>query len=823
MLPDTNTIDPQLRDGVDTPPLTAQPPLVLPTRTHDGTETGVDGEDGERQEGSEKRQKLNLWKCKQCREARKKCYPTDRVWPAKCDRCLLHRPHPLECSEPELNNRKRGPNQPKDKEKEKQKETEKAKTPQPPTRSMTGIASTSEKETPTTSRASSDDDSDTMTSAAKFERPQRTPLVLPKSLKREHPGSSSVVEIPKPVVNKEDIRPASCYPPLQEGQFRILQLAPGRPEDPISGSFVVAFMDPDREIKYEVISYLWGLPNQKAEKINLVDPQGKSHPIYIRSHLYQALKNLRHPEKVRSFWVDALCINYGSGNQIEKNSMAAMKRYIFHTAQNLCFWLGEDEDSKRALKFIPRIMEFTAVDNLASNESTIDDWAAFGALLGNPVFSRLMLVQEVAVAQNVTLHCGQPAIYYGDLVDAVSMFKCYRNQISLMFRRSGRNHKVLSNRTVTRAERFIEVSVNALRIIRTADGELKAHRRLSLEALVSYLTDLSATDPLDRIYSMLAIAKDGPKLDERTLFMSLPKNDRDAIHPDYDANVVDVYQNFVIRAIKSSDSLDMICRLWASPVSEALPTWIHPLQRYRQPKFDDFISERTEADSLVGLPDYNNYHASRGTTPTYQIKSQSSFANNRSKILCVNGIRVDTIARLGPRASEGIILYEWLQLGGCVRTGANYTVPEAFWRTLVADRGPNGTMPPSWYARVFDYCLLHLTDIGDINTNRIIHEHEKDSSLVVSFLERVQSVIWNRKLLVSEKNRWLGLVPMATLETDIICILYGCSVPVVLRQVKTEEGVPYFQLVGECYVHGIMDGEIIDAANEYAEQEFDLK
>ncbi len=67
---DTDNIDPQLTEGVDTTRLTAQP-LTLPTRTLDDTETGVDGGD-ERQDGSEKRQKLNLWKCKQCREARKK-------------------------------------------------------------------------------------------------------------------------------------------------------------------------------------------------------------------------------------------------------------------------------------------------------------------------------------------------------------------------------------------------------------------------------------------------------------------------------------------------------------------------------------------------------------------------------------------------------------------------------------------------------------------------------------------------------------------------------------------------------------------------------
>lgn len=61
-------IDRKLTDQITR--LTAQPVTVLPTRTHDDGE--ADDDDETRNVGSEKRQKLNLWKCKQCREARKK-------------------------------------------------------------------------------------------------------------------------------------------------------------------------------------------------------------------------------------------------------------------------------------------------------------------------------------------------------------------------------------------------------------------------------------------------------------------------------------------------------------------------------------------------------------------------------------------------------------------------------------------------------------------------------------------------------------------------------------------------------------------------------
>ncbi|TVY60686.1 hypothetical protein LSUE1_G008293, partial [Lachnellula suecica] len=330
-------------------------------------------------------------------------------------------------------------------------------------------------------------------------------------------------------------------------------------------------------------------------------------------------------------------------------------------------------------------------------------------------------------------------------------------------------------------------------------------RLLTLEALVSQLSDLSATDPHDKIFSVLALARDGG---ERTLMEDTEESIQEGtLRIDYNKSVLEVYQDFVLHAIRGSRSLDIICRRWASSISDKdifLPTWVRPLQSALQPAFDSNISERTDADSLVGVPDHSYYNASRGSSVAAPLRIESYSTLDNRKALFVKGFRIDTIAKLGPRASEGIILYEWLDLGGCADIGE--VVPEEFWRTLVADRGPNGSNAPSWYNRAFLYCLHHLTPNGDINTNRLIAQCETSSSLVVDFLQRVQSVIWNRKFLVSKQNGWIGLAPMATKTHDIICILYGCSVPVVLRPQKREDGGEFFELVGECYVHGVMDG-----------------
>lgn len=51
-----------------------------------------------------------------------------------------------------------------------------------------------------------------------------------------------------------------------------------------------------------------------------------------------------------------------------------------------------------------------------------------------------------------------------------------------------------------------------------------------------------------------------------------------------------------------------------------------------------------------------------------------------------------------------------------------------------------------------------------------------------------------------------GLAPQGCKVSDIVCILLGCSVPVVLSR---DRGSLY-KIVGEAYVHGMMDGQAME-------------
>jgi hypothetical protein len=83
------------------------------------------------------------------------------------------------------------------------------------------------------------------------------------------------------------------------------------------------------------------------------------------------------------------------------------------------------------------------------------------------------------------------------------------------------------------------------------------------------------------------------------------------------------------------------------------------------------------------------------------------------------------------------------------------------------------------------------------------------------FFGHAMTTVAFRKFCVT-KGGYFGFVPRSTELGDQIHITYGCVVPFVLRPSGTREGAN--RLVGECYVHGIMKGEVL-ASGRFQEEE----
>lgn len=138
---------------------------------------------------------------------------------------------------------------------------------------------------------------------------------------------------------------------------------------------------------------------------------------------------------------------------------------------------------------------------------------------------------------------------------------------------------------------------------------------------------------------------------------------------------------------------------------------------------------------------------------------------------------------------------------------------------MVAGKGPNGQNPPLSYSLV----CQELFDSEDA-INLEVQRNLTTNDVLKEFINRVLSVIWGRTLARTTKHKRLALLPKETQSEDVICILYGCSVPVVLRKTEEEttEGKDVWELIGECYVNEMMAGEALVARRECSEEDPDF-
>jgi hypothetical protein len=85
---------------------------------------------------------------------------------------------------------------------------------------------------------------------------------------------------------------------------------------------------------------------------------------------------------------------------------------------------------------------------------------------------------------------------------------------------------------------------------------------------------------------------------------------------------------------------------------------------------------------------------------------------------------------------------------------------------------------------------------------------------VSPYISAMESAKHNR--LVGILNGYIGWVPLETRPGDVICIFFGSRVPHVLR--KRGGGQPGHTLVGDAFVYGAMDGELMRGNVEEAAQ-----
>ena len=132
------------------------------------------------------------------------------------------------------------------------------------------------------------------------------------------------------------------------------------------------------------------------------------------------------------------------------------------------------------------------------------------------------------------------------------------------------------------------------------------------------------------------------------------------------------------------------------------------------------------------------------------------------------------------------------------------TIERAFLRTLVADTVSSGSTVISRASNIEWPSIANRSDL------------EARTALAPTIpgtppISNMKVVTGGRRLAFRKKRGYMGLVPHRARVGHLICILQGLQVPCLVssRSYSSEHECYMYSFVGECYMHGIMDGEAL--------------
>lgn len=322
---------------------------------------------------------------------------------------------------------------------------------------------------------------------------------------------------------------------------------------------------------------------------------------------------------------------------------------------------------------------------------------------------------------------------------------------------------------------------------------------LRLADLLPTLRNLAATNPRDKLYALIPTSLDGAEL----------------LDIDYGLTVEEVYTNAAVSFIQKHRNLDILghCTQPEKSSQLMLPSWVpdwtstcapvHFFKRRRRNFCVDTKAHGDKVGEVSGQDEITNlYHASLDRPADAQVNEAFS------KLFC-KGLQFDVVELFSPSAGEaygcGSVAKDWIkwlshssfpfsQRRGGYPNGDS--TRDALSRTLVADCTRIG---------------VDLADRGcsaDIEWSVMadqegeIPRFEDPEGAGIGVLG-AHPATFRRRLIMTQKQ-YLGLTSEHVQAGDIIAILVGGQLPFVLRKVHS-----HYILIGEAYVHGIMDGEAV--------------
>lgn len=631
--------------------------------------------------------------------------------------------------------------------------------------------------------------------------------------------------------------------------IRILTLYPGQDDDQLRCSIRAVQIgkevgDESYPVEYEALSYYWGDPTP-VEVIHVDEVKSPSE-IPLHKSLYDALIGLRSPTSERTLWTDAICIN--QSNIDERTAQVRIMHKIYQSAAHVVVWLTKPFSRtsswrpKKAFEIIEHLYalsreELNAADGgtggTASLPQTRQRFHSSHAEAMKYIrtifrcvwFGRMWIIQEISSSKKATVTCSDGVtIDFGRLIAGVK----FAMEKRLFRTKSDYPWGVFGD---TRTERHF-LSGLAAATQMEAIGNRTSN---SGDGILQYLNRFSGSqcsDPRDKIFGLYGISELHHEKDLAAAFRN------EELKPDYRKGSSELYiavAKFCLRL----GSLDILSRgTVESHKVSGLPSWAP----------DWSVGSFSKTVGSLALTE--KYATSSGS------RANPIFTSNKSCKL--EGILVSTVDAIcsrerllasvsGKGSSRGLYAVHWgtwfRQFVQWERSYhdessrypySNEPFSDVFCSMFKDARLPYETqwflpgLGPQTPNRVSDEIIPKaLEEYHDFAKTHISRYAVKATFTKLVLLTRLsilclyfgpilkfgiydEQIMLERNVFASSEGHF-GFGPANVARGDKIAILKGSKVPLILRPSESEEGA--FRLIGDAYVHGIMQGE---AYNENA-------
>jgi hypothetical protein len=513
-----------------------------------------------------------------------------------------------------------------------------------------------------------------------------------------------------------------------------------------------------------------------------------------------------------TLWIDALCID--QNDEAEKTEQVQQMQQIYSQATSVITWLGPatvNSDAamlwiqrygslahsfgigtKPELRLRPLLQAFESDPDklphqgleeflrdistqLSSGTRGSDSVVmALSEFFTRAYWSRVWVVQELVHGKSVQFVCGNIAVSEELVHHSLRLLRNFGQYERI---KSAQNPQSTDSKLASTTFN-VRNPVNVLKIRRAAGP-------FPLIYLIRTLRYFQATDPRDRIFALLSFATDAAAL---------------GLKPDYQKSCKEVYLETTISLI-SKWFLDIFSLCEVHKNIPELPSWVPDFTSISQrvPLQQRAMNRKAVPVTTVLQPRFSASGDNHNTRVSYELTQTSPTS------LLLPAKLVGRVTRVGT-TWEPQAFKRWLQELREFSDSDSVTFEpdhlRAVWRTAVADQEiRQGDQKP----RLSEHELEKVH-----NSLRSLDLSAADKQTFVSlglgdYVYQLQDVAYGRRPFCTSKGH-IGIGPSEMAAGDLLYILIGAHVPYILRP----DTHGRLRLIGEAYVHGIMDGEAME-------------